>query len=175
MQNLRSRLLFALPLAIGLLVVSASSAWAQTHCVSLKGTVTAAFTGTAWVGTTTWNFGNGPTLTATIIDINTGMKPGKDPTTPGTNVWIGTETSTLDFGNGDTFQLITRFVTQHMNDPFGLYRVNENGTIANGTGKYSKVHEHFTVHGPFGPGLSKDGTGTWLWTSEYNGNICGLD
>jgi hypothetical protein len=124
------------------------------------------YNGTAWVGTTTWSFGGGPLLTAEITDVNTGMKKMDK------NTWIGTETSTLDFGDG-VFQLITRFVTQHMNDPFGMYRVNETGTIVGVSGKYAKVYGRFTVHGPFGPGLSQNGT--WLWYSEYHGTICGLN
>jgi hypothetical protein len=166
MYRSKPRLFLAVALAIGVFFVPAPSAWGQNHCVQLRGTVSAMYNGTAWVGTTTWSFGGGPLLTAEITDVNTGMKKMDK------NTWIGTETSTLDFGDG-VFQLITRFVTQHMNDPFGMYRVNETGTIVGVSGKYAKVYGQFTVHGPFGPGLSQNGT--WLWYSEYHGNICGLN
>ena len=39
--------------------------------------------------------------------------------------WIGTEKTTVDFGNGDTFQLITRWITHHMNSTSGVFEVTE--------------------------------------------------
>lgn len=179
MQNLKPRLLLAVALAIGVLILSAPNAWGQGNCVAFRGAVRASYQPIdpsnpsgewAWIGDGEFTFGKGPVLKATIVDRNTGMKKAEG------NTWIGTETATWTFNKDDSFQLITRFVTQHMNDPLGVYRVNETGTIANGTGTYKNVYGHFTVHGPFGPGVpGSTPPGTWNWTSEYHGNICGID
>ena len=176
MRNRKRWLPLAATLAIGAFLASATPARGQGQCVAFTGKVSAAYNGAAWVGAGVFTFGKGQPRTATIVDKNTGMKLGHDPTS-GKNVWIGTETATWTFDDSpnDSFQLITRFVTEHMIDPSGVFRVNESGTIANGTGMFQNAYGHFTVHGPFGPGVPGPGEpGQMNWSSEYHGEICGI-
>jgi sugar lactone lactonase YvrE len=107
-------------------------------------------------------------LRASAVVVNTGVSK-KDG-----DFWLGTETATLDFGDGDTLQLITTFVTDHMLNPSGVFRVTEVGIIANGTGRFTYANGVFFTPGSFGPGLSPDGQ-TMLWTGEYQGIVCGVD
>ena len=162
-------LLFAL-----VLLAIPSTAVAQDQCVPFGGTLYAWHT-TAWIGSGELTVGR-DVLHATINDVNTSVVKDGD-------VWRGTETATFDFGSGNTVDLLTDFVTEHMNDAAagsGVFHVNEIGTFAHGTGVFKNVYGHFSSQGPFGPKVKLPDTikpaegADMFWIGQYHGMICGL-
>jgi hypothetical protein len=121
-----------------------------------------------WLGESWYSFGDAAPLYAYEVTVGTGYEKAEG------DVWIGTEKTTVDFGNGNTFQLITRWIAHHMNSESGVFELTEIGTIANGTGKLQKATGVFYSPGAFGPGMSGDGK-TFLWLAPYQGTICGVD
>jgi hypothetical protein len=103
------------------------------------------------------------------------------------DTWLGTETWSFDFGRGNTIQLMTHFVTEHMTDAAsesGVFHVIELGTFANGTGVFKHAYGSLVAQGPFGPGvtlppnieLPPEAAGaSWFWVGPSQGMICGLD
>jgi hypothetical protein len=183
MKTLRSGLLFALTPAIGLLL-TAPAARAQDRCQAFRGTIVARLvpisqTAFVWKGEITFTIGSGVPLHGTTETINTGVKKGV-PGDPADPVYIGTEETTVVLDNqAGGFVLVTRFVTpQKMFNATGLGWVNETGTIApvpGDQGKFKNVYGHYTLRGPFGPGVPHLPDGIMGWTGEYHGNICGVD
>jgi len=104
---------------------------------------------------------------------------------PFRDVWRGTETWSLNFGNGNTIQLLTEFVTEHANlgDPNsnGVFHVTEVGTFANGTGVFKHAYGSFFQDAPFGPNVNLADKfpplpeGTWFVAGPAQGMICGLN
>ena len=159
---------FLLPFgAVALFFLSAPITRAQDSCVALSSVLHAYSPVDAWVGEAWWIFGNAPPLYTKEVTSSTGYEKQDG------DVWIGTEKTTVDFGNGDTFQLITRWISHHSNDNTGVAEVTEVGTITNGTGKFLNVSGVFFSPGTFGPGMSGD-QNTWLWLGSRQGTICGL-
>jgi hypothetical protein len=150
-----------------------ASANAQ-NCVPFGGTIYAGHTN-AWIGGGEFTVGR-VTRHANVVDVNTSMVQDGD-------VWRGTETATFDFGNGNTVDLVTDFVTEHMNDAAaqsGIFHVNEIGTFANGKGKFKNAYGHFSSQGPFGPNVklpeaAKVPEGSQMfWIGQYHGFVCGV-
>lgn len=113
---------------------------------------------------------------ANIVDVNTGLVDRGSVTT-------GTEIATFDFGSGDTVQLNTEFILEHMKDSLaaaGVYDVKANGTFANGTGEFKGAYGHFVMEGPFGPSVKlpdtvhPDPKAGMFWMGWYHGMICGV-
>ncbi len=164
-------------LAFAVLVLCGSTLWAQDRCLPFTGTIYAglvydiANARTIWLGSASYNIDNREAVTVTE---NTGLKKGNPADPESKPPLIGTELTTVDFGSGDKFQLITRFVGTKIG-------VNETGTIAGFSGIYEAVYGHFTAHGPAGPTVAPPPTPPgyvslgWGWMSEYHGNICGIN
>ncbi len=182
MKTLKPGRLLALTLVIGLLL-AAPAAWGQNNCQAFRGAIVARLvpvspTVMVWKGEITFTIGNGAPLHGTTETINTGAKKGGpgDPLAP---TWIGTEETTVVLDNqGGSFMLLTRFTApQTQANQTGAGWVEERGTIAPAAGEngaFKDVYGHFTLHGPFGPGVPHADDGIIGWTGEYHGNICGV-
>jgi len=147
MQSLLLRLLSVAVLTIGVLILIAPTAQAQGQCVPFSGTIHFWFTDT-WHGVGAFTIGRN-LRHADILSVNTSFFDDGD-------VFRGTETWTLDFGKGDTIQLKTSFVTEHMNDAAassGVFHLIEVGTFANGTQVFKNAYGNLSVQGPFGPNV----------------------
>jgi len=179
MRNLLRKLLSVAVLTIGVLILIALPAQAQGQCQCEP------FSGTFYGGETdTWHavaditIGN-KVYHATILVVNTSFIDDGD-------IYLGTETWTLDFGKGNTIQVMTHFVTEHMTDAVsdsGVFDVVELGTFANGTGVFKHAYGNLISSGPFGPGvtLPPDITlppaaagASWFWIGPAQGMICGM-
>jgi hypothetical protein len=172
-----SRILIALSaLALGV-VAAVPKAGAQDQCVPFGGTIYG-WHSDAWYGVGDFTVGKN-VMHATIADPNTGFTPMGD-------VWLGAEEATFTFANGDKITAMTDFITEHMTnlgDPNAVFHVNETGYFAKGTGRFKNAWGHFSLQGPFGPGVTlpanitvpddpnKDGM---FWIGQYNGTICGV-
>jgi hypothetical protein len=180
MWNLLRKLLSVAVLTIGVLILMALPAQAQGQCQCEP------FSGTFYGGLTdTWHavaditIGN-KVYHATDFSVNTSFIDGGD-------TWLGTETWYVDFGRGNTIQVMTHFVAEHMTDAVfdsGVYHVIELGTFANGTGVFKHAYGSFISTGPFGPlvTLPPDITlppaaagAYWFWVGPSQGMICGVD
>lgn len=166
-KNSKSGFLLAAGLALGALFVSVPEARGQDSCVAFATSLHAYSPVDAWIGEAWWAFGPAAPVYARELTTGTGYEKSDG------DVWIGTEETTVDFGNGDTFQLVTRWVSHHAASTTGVAEVTEIGTITKGTGKFSNVSGVFFSPGTFGPGMSGDQT-TWLWLGSRQGTICGL-
>jgi len=166
MRNAGLRLLSG-ALALATLFVSDRPANAQSDtCVSLSTSFHAYLDpAKGWIGQGWWVFGNSEVRYAAEIT-------GDETYDHQTNIFSGTEKTTVDFGNGDTFQLITRWIAHDIAG--GMFEVHEAGTITNGTGKFSGVLGLYYTPGTAGPAMSDDGK-TFLWLGARQGLICGLD
>jgi hypothetical protein len=179
MRNLLCKLLSAAVLTIGVLFLIASPAQAQGQCQCEP------FSGTFYGGATdTWHavaditIGN-KVYHATILVVNTSSVDDGD-------ILYATETWTLDFGRGNTIQLMTHAVAEHMTDAVaesGVFHVIELGTFANGTGVFKHAYGSLISTGPFGPGvtlppditLPPEAAGaSWFWVGPSQGMICGM-
>ncbi len=166
---------FCIALVIAFFFMSLASSFAQDNCVPFGGTIYGWHNGKTWYGEGNFTIGR-KTLHANVVDVNTGNSKQGD-------MWLGTETATFDFGNGDKLDLMTEFVTEHQTDAVsaaGLFHVNEIGYFANGQGKFKNAWGRFASQGPFGPGVKlppeiKPGQNDGLfWIGQYNGMICGV-
>jgi hypothetical protein len=149
-------------------MVAVPAAQGQSSCVPLAGNVRGVNPGDNWVGEGWWSFGNAAPQYGTTFTVNTGVELNEE------DVATGTELTTLDFGYGDTFQLVTRWVVHHGSNPSGNAEVTEIGTIANGTGRFQNVYGVYYSPGVVGPATATDWQ-TFIWTGSYQGTICGLD
>jgi hypothetical protein len=166
-----------------LFVVGSGPASAQSNCAPFSGTVHGAYykvtgeTSKAWhmVG----DFAIGKDVYFAKISVkNTSMHQETD-------IWQGTETWTFDFGEGNTIQLTTDFVTEHMYPPSGgIYHIREVGTFVNGTGAFKNAFGNLAADGPFGPNVKLYNiaqlppaatTMTMFWVAPSQGMICGLN
>lgn len=166
MQNAKLRLLLGGALTLAALFVTERQANAQSDsCVTLSTSFHAYLDpAKGWMGQGWWVFGNSEVRYAAEI---TG-----DPTYDHqSNIMSGTEKTTVDFGNGDTFQLLTRWIAHDVAG--GVSEIHEVGTITNGTGKFSGVFGLYYTPGTAGPAMSGDGK-TVLWLGARQGLICGL-
>jgi hypothetical protein len=178
MWNLLRKLLSVAVLTIGVLILIGPPAQAegQCQCQPFSGTFYGWNTGD-WHAVANITIGNN-VYRATLLAVNTSFTDDGD-------VWLGTETWTLDFGRGNTIQLMTHFVTQHMNDAVadsGVFHVIELGTFANGTGMFRHTYGSLISPGLFGPNvklpdnieLPPEAQGAWLWIGPSQGMICGM-
>ena len=166
MQNPKSRLLLSGTLALSTLFVPGQQARAQSDtCVTLSTSFHAYLDpAKGWIGQGWWVFGNSEVRYSAETT-------GETTYDHQTNIMGGTEKTTVDFGNGDTFQLMTRWIAHDVAG--GVSEVHEVGTIANGTGKLSGVFGLYYTPGAAGPAMSGDGK-TFLWLGTRQGLICGL-
>ena len=167
MQDFRSRFLIAGTLAVAMLFVPCRQARAQSDtCVTLSTSFHAYLdVAKGWLGQGWWVFGN--------AEVRYAAETTTDPTYDHqTNIMSGTEKTTVDFGNGDTFQLMTRWISHDIAG--GVSEIHEVGTISNGTGKFSGVFGLYYTPGTAGPAMSGDGK-TFLWLGARQGLICGLN
>ena len=180
MRNLLRKFFSLAVLAAGVLFLIAPPAQAQALCQCEP------FSGTIYAGATdTWHMVGDFTIGkkvyhATILVANTSFIDDGD-------TWLGTETWTWDFGRGNTVQVMTHFVTEHMTDAAsdsGVFHVIEQGTFVNGTGIFKHAYGNLLAEGPFGPGvkipdnvtLPPEAAGaSWFWVGPSQGMICSVN
>ena len=167
-----------------LIITANGSASAQSNCAPFSGTLHAAFykavgeTSRAWHMVGDFTIGR-DVFFATVAVKSTSMHQEPD-------IWQGTETWTFDFGHGNTVQLMTDFVTEHMTDltTVGIVHIREVGTFVNGTGAFVNAFGNLAVEGPFGPNVKlydvsqlppAAGTMTMFWVAPSHGTVCGLN
>lgn len=182
MRNLLGKLLSVAVLTIAVLILIAPPAQAdgQCQCEPFSGTLYGWNTGD-WHSVGDITIGN-KVYHATVLTVNTSFSGD------GEDVWQGTETWTFDFGKGNTIQLLTHFVTEHMTDAAsesGVFHVIEVGTFANGTGVFKHAYGNLISPGPFGPNVKlpdniklppeAQGVGVWFWIGSSQGMICGMN
>jgi len=174
MQNLFLRFLLVAALAIGSIILLAPSAFAQSECAPVSGTVYGWFTDT-WHGTGEFAVGR-KVLHMKLLVVNTSFFDDG-------NLYRGTETWTFDFGKGDTIQAKTQFITEHMTDAAsssGVFHVTEVGQFGNGTGKFYGAYGSLTTTGPFGPSVKVPDNvkvppdAQMIWYGPYQGMLCGM-
>ena len=109
MRNFLWKFLSMTILAIAVLVLTAPPAQAedQCQCEPFSGTLYGWNTGD-WHAVGDITIGN-KVYHATTLVVNTSFIDDGD-------TWLGTETWTFNFGGGNTIQLKTHFVTEHMTD-----------------------------------------------------------
>lgn len=137
--------LLAAVLTLGFLLVAVPSANAQEKCLPLSGTIYFWYTDT-WHGTAEFAIGR-DVLHAVIVANNTSFVDGG-------NMALGTEKWTLDFGKGNTIQVLTHFTIEHMTDSVaasGVMHVIEIGKFTAGKGVFRKAYGNLSANGPFGP------------------------
>lgn len=180
MRNLLRKLLSVVVLTVAMLMVIVLPAQAedQCQCEPFSGTVYAGATD-AWHMVGDFTIGN-KIYHATVLVASTSMIDNGD-------IWLGTETWTFDFGGGNTIQLKTHFVTEHMTDAAsaesGVFHVIELGTFAKGTGVFKNAYGSLSAQGPFGPGVKLPANiklppaaegASWFWVGPSQGMICGM-
>jgi|SRR5271157_344047 len=180
MRNILWKLLSVAVLTLAVLILIAPPAQAdgQCQCEPFSGTLYGWNTGD-WHAVGDITIGN-KVYHATLLAVNTSFIDDDD-------TWLGTETWTFDFGKGNTLQLMTHFVTEHMTDAVsaaGVFHVVEVGTITNGTGVFKHAYGNLISPGPFGPGVKlpdnialppeAQGPGVWFWVGPAQGMICGM-
>jgi hypothetical protein len=160
--------------------ITVTPAVAQNNCAPFSGTVYGALYPDAPEAPPTWHavgdFTIGKDLHRATIGVST--RVGTVPVGPG--VILGGEQWTFDFGRGNTVQLLTDFVVEHLTDATGVFHVSEVGQFANGTGAFAHVYGSLTSGGPFGPAVVLPATVTELprsailfWIAPTQGMICG--
>jgi len=174
------RLPGALPaIVVFLLVMDNGPANAQNNCAPFSGMVYGALYRDSADQPRTWhmlgNFTIGRELSFATIGVkSTSMV--RDP-----DDWQGTELWTFDFGGGNTIQLTTDFVTEHMANTAGIYHIREVGRFVDGTGAFVHAYGNLTAEGPFGPNVVlHDVSGlptvaTMFWVAPTQGMICGAN
>jgi hypothetical protein len=165
MRNVKSRLFLGGALVLALCAPDRLAKAQSDSCVALSTSFHAYLDpAKGWIGQGWWVFGNSEVRYASEITGDTTYDHQS-------NVMSGTEKTTVDFGNGDTFQLMTRWIAHDVAG--GVSEVHEVGSIANGTGKFSGVFGLYYTPGTAGPAMSGDGK-TFLWLGVRQGLICGL-
>jgi hypothetical protein len=169
-------------LTIGVLILIAPPAQAdgQCQCEPFSGTLYGWNTGD-WHAVGDITIGN-KVYHATLLVVNTSFIDNGD-------TWLGSETWTFNFGGGNTIQLMTHFVGEHVSPTdavyqTGIYHVIELGTFTNGTGVFKHAYGNLISPGPFGPGVKlpdniklppeAQGTDVWFWVGPAQGMICGI-
>ena len=175
MKTFRSAVCLSV-VAVFIFVTNASSASAQGNCLPFSGTIYGALyaefgQSPAWhlVG----GFRIGHEVYDATIDVTlTSLSTDED-------IWQGAETWTFDFGEDDTIQLMTDFVTEHMTNPDGIFHIREVGTFANGTGAFKHADGNLSAEGPFGPNVvlhnvtQLPADALMFWVAPSQGMICG--
>ncbi len=123
---------------------------AQGNCLPVSGTVYGALYGedeesVAWHALGNFTIGD-QTYYATVAVQGVSMNADED-------IWQGGELWTFDFGGGDTVQLMTSYVTEHMTNPDGIFHIREVGTFINGAGMFKNAYGNLCAEGPFGPNV----------------------
>jgi hypothetical protein len=177
-----TRLIVAVSLVVlGLLVADSGVAYAQNNCTPISGAVYGALYRDAPGQPRYWHMNGSFTigrelLKATIsVESLSLINDGE--------IWQGTERWTFDFGEGNTIQLATDFVTEHMLNATKIYHIREVGTFVNGTGAFVNAYGNLTGEGPFGPGVMLHVDPWWpatvvpavFWVAPTQGVICGLN
>ena len=121
----------------------------------------------AWVGHAILAIGGNPPVKATIVDRNNSIARTPD------GAISGTETITFSLPDGSSFDVRAKFTGIPASTP-GLYRLDETGTIANGTGAYDRVSGQVVVQGPFLFPDPATTPGAPPWIAEIHGVIQGL-
>lgn len=163
-----------LMLILFLALFTTTSASAQERCVPFGGTVYGWHTDN-WYANGDFTVGRN-VRHANIVDVNTGLVDRGSLTT-------GSEVASFDFASGDTVQLNTDFIVEHMKDALaasGVYDVKANGTFVKGTGKFKGAYGHFVMEGSFGPAVKlpdsihPDPKSDMSWMGWYHGMMCGV-
>jgi len=121
----------------------------------------------AWVGQAIMQIAGRAASAATFVDRNNSIVRNDD------GAISGTETITLSFPDGGSFEVIAKFKGTPASTP-GLYTLQESGKIANGKGPYDRVSGSIVVQGPFllpDPAVTP---GAPPWIAEMHGVIEGL-
>lgn len=159
--------------------VTVTPAVAQNNCAPFSGTVYAALYPDAPEQPPTWhavgNFTIGKDSHHATIAVS-----GRIPPIPGgPGVLLGGELWTFDFGEGNTVQLTTDFVAEHLTDASGVFHVREVGQFVNGTGAFKHAYGSLTAEGPFGPAVVLPNItelptqAIFFWVAPSQGMICG--
>lgn len=177
MRNSLRKLLSVAVLTIGVLILIAPPAQAegQCQCEPFSGAIYSWYTDT-WHAVGDFTVG-AKVHHATILIVNTSFFDDGD-------VDRGTETWTWDFGGGNTIQLMTDFVTEHMTDAVsssGVFHVIEVGKFANGAGAFKHAYGNLSAPGPFGPNvklpdkIQPPADASMFYVGLSQGMICGLN
>lgn len=121
----------------------------------------------AWVGHAILAIGGHPVVKASFVDRNNSIIRNRD------GAISGTETITLSFPDGGSFEVSAEFTGIPAATP-GLYTLHETGKIANGMGMYDHASGHVAIQGPFllpDPAVTP---GAPPWVAEIHGMIQGL-
>ncbi len=121
----------------------------------------------AWVGHAILSISGSQPVKARIVDRNTFLVRSAD------GAISGTETISLSFSDGASFQVLGTFTGTPAATP-GLYTLHETGIIANGTGAYDHATGQVSIEGPFllpDPSVTP---GPPPWVAEIHGSIQGL-
>lgn len=122
----------------------------------------------AWVGHAILAISGREPVKATFVDRNTSIQRKSD------GGIFGTETITLSFPDGTSFQVLGEFSGTPASTP-GLYILHEEGNIANGTGTYNHVSGQLAIEGPFLLPDPNTTPGAPPWVAEIHGVIDGLN
>ena len=173
-------------IVVFLIGICSSSSSAQGNCLPLSGTVHGALYRDAPGQPRYWHMVGNFTIGDAVYSATIGVK-GTSQIQDG-YMWQGTETWTFDFGGGNTIQLMTDYVTEHMTagglpNPEGIFHIREVGTFANGTGALKNVYGNLAADGPFGPNVVLHDEPQWwplsgvtmFYVAPSQGMICGLN
>ncbi len=178
MKRLFGVVSFDLAVLVLMIAISSSSARAQENCLPVSGTLYGYLTDEGWSMVGNFTIGR-EVYQATALAVNTSFIG--DPTLD--DVWQGTETWAMDFGEGNTIQVMAEFVSEHSNiitNKSGIFHVIDGGPFANGTGAFKHAYGNLLAQGPFGPGVKLPPTiqspeGTWYFVGSTRGTVCGMN
>lgn len=167
--------------ALGLLIAGSGPAYAQNNCAPVSGTVYGALYRDALGQPRYWHMLGSLTIGREVLKATISVE-SLSLINDG-ETWQGTERWTVDFDEGNTIQLETDFVTEHMLNPTKIYHIREVGRFGHGTGAFANAYGNLTGEGPFGPGVILHIDPWWpagtvpamFWVAPAQGVICGVN
>lgn len=172
MYDCNGKLLLAAVLAIGS-ATAVQNAWGQDTGLQFRGSEAVVSPVDVWTGDGWFNIGQSPLMHAKLRYFDSVYEKSDG------DAWIGTESGTVDFGDGDQFQLACRFVLEYVTNPEGVGRILSTCSIVSGKGLFQNASGTVTDIGSWGPGMSFPGQTpdgqTWYATGEITGIILGVD
>lgn len=175
------RAIVLLVLALAVLLSGPGTASAQNNCAPISGTVYGALYRDAPGQPRYWHMMGGFTIGRDTMGASVAVV-GMSLINDGES-WQGSERWTFDFGAGNTIQLETDFVTEHMTNPTQIYHIREVGKFVNGTGAFVHAYGNLTGEGPFGQGVRLHVEPWWpettlpamFWVAPTQGVLCGMN
>jgi hypothetical protein len=174
----RAGRLVGIAVLVLLFTASAANAWGKDGCVSFQATAQGSFLFTSslpnggWVVDAYFTIGDAQPLHATIVYDADTILPKKTTR----NTFLGAEKGVVTVDGGGTFDLVSHFTAPHQAFTTEVFKLNESGTISNGTGRFANISGHFTDHGIYGPAVTAtDPSAVMGSITDMQGNICGVD